>query len=333
MQSKSVYVCPQTKDSLFEMENGLARHDGIFYPFFRGKNNIPIPNFLVATSLGEAGKQSLDMYNQKISPDIYRNFLDWLFLTFNEDEASFRQKLIQRLKLQKGSKVLITGCGLGDDVLPIVELVGDDGEVYAQDLAAEMVIAASNSTLSDSLHSKNIHLSICNAESLPFSDNFFDGAFHFGGINLFDDVRLSISEMNRVVKPGGIVCFGDEGVGPWLRDTEYGRLAITNNPLWAAIAPVDKLPRTVTDVELSWVLGNCFYVISFRVSENGPLMDIDVPHKGRRGGTIRTRSYGQLEGVTEDTKKFVLDDAAAKGISVHDWLEQTIQERRRKAAK
>jgi hypothetical protein len=37
------------------------------------------------------------------------------------------------------------------------------------------------------------------------------------------------------------------------------------------------------DVHLSWILGNCFYIIDFEVSDNGPIMDIDVPHKGRRG--------------------------------------------------
>jgi SAM-dependent methyltransferase len=328
-----MYVCPQTQEKLYEVENGLASHDGVFYPFFRGKNNIPIPNFLAPARLGEVGQQSLDMYNQKVSPGIYRNFLDWLFLTFNENELTFRQKLIEKLKLQRGAKVLVTGCGLGDDILPIAAAVGSDGEIYAQDIAAEMVIAASDSIMPDPQYSKNIHLSVCDAQNLPFADNFFDAAFHFGGINLFDDIRLAIREMDRVVKPGGRVCFGDEGIGPWLRDTEYGRMAITNNPLWAATAPIDALPRNAIDVELSWVLGNCFYVIGFQVSENGPLINIDVSHKGRRGGTMRTRFYGQLEGVTEDSKNFVINEAAEKGISIHDWLEQVIQERRGKSIK
>jgi hypothetical protein len=60
-------------------------------------------------------------------------------------------------------------------------------------------------------------------------------------------------------------------------------------------------------------------------------MNIDVPNKGRRGGSMRTRYFGQLEGVTEEIKKFVLDDAAKKGISVHDWLEQAIKEKQRQS--
>lgn len=47
---------------------------------------------------------------------------------------------------------------------------------------------------------------------------------------------------------------------------------------------------------------------------------------------MRTRYFGQLEGVTDASKTFVLQDAAQRGISVHDWLEQVIQEKQRKQA-
>jgi ubiquinone/menaquinone biosynthesis C-methylase UbiE len=326
---KSIYVCPKTKEPLIENDKGLSRNDGVFYPFIQGNNNISIPNFLTAYEHGEAAKQSLAMYDQKASVDIYRNFLDWLFQTFNEDERSFRANLIGKLKLRRGSRVLITGCGLGDDILPIINAIGYDGEVYANDLAAEMVIAASNYTISEQINSKNIYFSVCDAKLLPFPDNFFDGAFHFGGINLFDDIKLSIGEMERVVKPGSRVVFGDEGVGPWLKGVEYGCIAINNNSLWASNAPIELLPRNSMDVHLSWVLGNCFYVIDFEVSDVGPYMNIDILNKGRRGGSMRTRYFGQLEGVTEETKKFVVEDATRKGISVHDWLEQMIKEKQK----
>ena len=93
--------------------------------------------------------------------------------------------------------------------------------------------------------------------------------------------------------------FGDEGVAPWLLDTEFGRVAVANNPLWSARPPIHLLPSYAVNVEISWILGNCFYLISFEVSKNGPYMDLDVPHKGSRGGTMMTRYYGKLEGVSE----------------------------------
>jgi hypothetical protein len=57
---------------------------------------------------------------------------------------------------------------------------------------------------------------------------------------------------------------------------------------------------------------------------------MDVMHTGRRGGSMRTRYFGQLEGVTEESKAFVLEDAQRKGISVHDWLEQVIGEKQQR---
>ncbi len=284
----STYVCPATRQPLFETDAGLERSDGRRYPFVTGCNDVRIPDFVESNKLGEAGKQSLEMYNQAASVQIYKNFLGWLFETFNEDQASFRKGLLERAGIKPGDRVLVTGCGLGDDIPPLLEVMRSQGEVYAQDLSAEMVLGASCEVM-PSHADATIKLSISNASQLPFADRFFDAAYHFGGINLFDDIKLAIHEMERVVKIGGRVVFGDEGVAPWLRQTAYGRMAINNNKLWQSESPIALLPEKVVDVELSWVLGNCFYVISFEVSDSGPYMNPDVPHKGPRGGSMRTR--------------------------------------------
>jgi hypothetical protein len=53
-------------------------------------------------------------------------------------------------------------------------------------------------------------------------------------------------------------------------------------------------------------------------------MNIDITHKGIRGGTARTRYFGKLEGVTEETRKKVIIEAERRSISVHDLLEEII---------
>jgi len=314
MTSK-MYVCPKTKAPLTETLEGLVRDRNVIFPYL--KNSIP--NFLVEQSVGSGSKTSLDMYNQDTSVTIYRNFLDWLFETFNQDETLFRKSILDKLQLEKGAKVLVTGSGLGEDLPYILEKIGSTGQLFAQDLAAAMVITAQSN-----LKAENVFFSVGNAQELPFADCYFDRVFHFGGINLFDDVGKSILEMNRVTATGGRVVFGDEGMAPWLKNTEIGRMIACNNPLWDTAAPLALLPKTCVDVHLSWVLGNCFYLIDFEVSNQGPAMNIDVHHQGRRGGSMRTRFYGQLEGVTPETKKKVIEAAAKSGLSVHDWLEKTI---------
>ena len=73
----------------------------------------------------------------------------------------------------------ITGCGLGCDIQPVLDKVGPLGEVYAQDLAPEMVLYTAK-TLQQLSALDNVFLSISDAQLLPFKDRFFDGVFHFG---------------------------------------------------------------------------------------------------------------------------------------------------------
>src|SRR5436190_24389933 len=108
----SNYVCPRTRLPLSEDAHGLIRADGARYAFLPGWNGIAIPDFLNLDEIGNAGKQSLDMYDKATSVARYRNFLGWLFETFDQDESQFRKSLIRHLKLKAGAKILITGCGL-----------------------------------------------------------------------------------------------------------------------------------------------------------------------------------------------------------------------------
>ena len=323
----SMYVCPKTKKPLFVNARGdeLVSEDGVSYPLIPFGSGIP--SFLSEYALGDSQKINLDIYNQVFSVERYRNELDWLYTTFGEDEVLFRRRNLEKLKILPGQRILVTGCGLGSDIHPIAEAVGAEGSVYAQDLAPEMVLASARSAESFSRDTGNVHFSISDAQNLPFADGFFDGVFHFGGINLFDDIRMSIHEMARVTAPGGRVVFGDESVAPWLRDSDYGRAAICNNSLWKVETPISLLPETATDVNLTWVFGNCFYLISFQVSTNKPYMNMDVPHKGQRGGSMRTRYFGQLEGVSAVSKRYVIEDAQRQQISIFQWLEDAIQEK------
>lgn len=322
-----MYVCPKSKKPLFvnAKTEELVSEQGVAYPLI--PIGMGIPNFLSAYALEGSQKINLEIYNQSFSVERYRNELDWLYATFGEDESSFRRRNLEKLNIMPGQRILVTGCGLGSDIRPIAEAVGAEGSVYAQDLAPEMVLASARSIESFSRDIGNIHFSISDAQNLPFADGFFDGVFHFGGINLFDDIRKSIHEMARVTKVGGRVVFGDESVAPWLRDSDYGLAAICNNSLWKVATPIGLLPESAIDVSLTWVFGNCFYLISFLVSDVGPYMNMDVPHIGPRGGSMKTRYYGQLEGVSASSKRYVIEDAKRRQISIFQWLEEAIQEK------
>ena len=296
---------------------GLVNDKGTVYKFV--DSNPRVIDFIEPMIANECDNANLEMYNSQNSTEIYRNFLNWLFETFGEDEKDFRGKSLERLKLSRGMKVLVTGCGLGNDLPLILNSVGVEGEIHAQDISKLMVICASKSC-----DRENICFSISNALSLPYVSRYFDAVYHFGGINLFGDTRKAIAEMERVCKIGGRVLFGDEGIAPHLRGTLYADIAINNNPLWAIEPPMNLLPHNATNVELAYVLGNCFYLIAFSPSIGLPQMNIDVEHKGARGGTARTRYFGKLEGVRERTKEKLIKKAKERGISIHSLLEESI---------
>jgi SAM-dependent methyltransferase len=322
------YVCPVTHEPLTFTADGWRRPDGRTYPrlatpIVRGS---PIPDFSTLHEVGEGSRASLQMYATGESEAVYQNFLDWMFATFRTTDAEFRAVMAGKLRPIRGGKVLITGCGLGDDILAILDVLGPDGVVCAQDLSPAMVAGAWR-RLSEKAPDRldRVFFSVCDATRLPFPDGAFDAAYHFGGLNLFDDPAAGIAEMRRVVRQGGRVLISDEGVAPWLKDTSYGRMVVTNNALWAHDPPLERLPLGICDLNLSWVLGDCFWVIEFTVSEGFPDIDPHVPHKGRRGGSMWIRHTGQLEPVTPETRAEVIEAAARAGVSVHDWLERAVR--------
>ena len=82
--------------------------------------------------------------------------------------------------------------------------------------------------------------------------------------------------MARVVKPGGKVVAGDEGLGPWLAGTEYAALLDRFGGLFKGEAPLKELPVQAEDVRVQWLLGHAYYVIDFRVGRAGPKANLDV---------------------------------------------------------
>ena len=219
----------------------------------------------------------------------YDSGLEWMWRAFASDENAVRAAMIDLLELGSGSLAIETGCGTGQDSVRIVERIGPDGMLFAQDLSRGMLDVASRRL--EPLR-ENVELLQTNAAYLPFEDDTFDAAYHFGGINTFGERRRAIAEMARVVRPGGKVVFGDEGIAPWLRRRLIGRILVNANPLYAYRAPLHELPETALEPRIQWIIGNAFYVIDFRVGEAPPSVALDLPIPGK-GDTLRSRYYGR----------------------------------------
>ncbi|OQW91997.1 MAG: hypothetical protein BWK78_03010 [Thiotrichaceae bacterium IS1] len=313
------YCCPETECdhvALLKDVTGLRCPNGHFFLYVPG-TEIP-----VFTSESE----NVNEYTSENAAEIHDNSLRWLFDTFGTDEHSFRKTLIAKLDLRKGMKILVTGVGAGNDLPYLVESMAGEGVIFAQDISKQMLLAGAERTRAK-LHDCGVEFffSVSDATHLPFPDNVFDAAYHFGGLNLFPDIQKGIAEMNRVVKPDGKIVVGDEGVAPWLKQTEYGQMLIKNNPLCAYDAPLSLLPESAKSVKLSWELDYYFYVIEFIVADSGPKINIDIPHVGKRGGSIRTRYFGQLEGIDPELRDKIYAEAEKQGISRVEYLESLLK--------
>lgn len=313
------YCCPApgcSREALVEEGAGLRCSRGHVYSYAPG-SKVPV---FASESAGA------NEYAIQDAAQIHDNALRWVFNTFSIDEEGLRSRLIARLGLKKNQTILITGAGAGNDLPYLAKAMGGAGAIYAQDIAVEMLMAGIERFGRDVEKAGiPVHFSASDATNLPFADHVFDAAYHFGGINLFPDVKAGITEMNRVVKPGGKVVISDEGLAPWLKTSEYGRMLISNNGLYSMDIPLALLPETARDVKLSWEVGNCFYVIEFTVSDQPLPLDIDVAHVGKRGGSIRKRHYGKLEGVDPDLRDRVYAEAERQGVSRVEFLERLLR--------
>jgi ubiquinone/menaquinone biosynthesis C-methylase UbiE len=221
----------------------------------------------------------------------YDDGLDWLWKAFAVDEGSVRSEMVGLLELAPGAAVLEVGAGTGRDSGLILERIAPGGTLVAQDLSGGMLRVA-RAKLAQS--ADQIAFVVSNAAYLPFLDGAFDAAYHFGALNTFGDIRRSLSEITRVVRPGGKVVIGDEGVAPWLQRKRYGRVLRAANPLYRHRPPLESFPENALDLRLRWLIGNAFYLIDYTVGEGPPFVDLDLPIPGR-GDTLRSRYDARLQ--------------------------------------
>jgi SAM-dependent methyltransferase len=110
-------------------------------------------------------------------------------------------------RLVPGDRVVDLGSGAGFDAFLAAQQVGPSGQVIGVDMTAEM-LDKSTATAAE-LRLEHVEFREGLAEALPVDDGWADVVISNGVINLCADKRAVLSEIRRVLKPGGWLQFAD----------------------------------------------------------------------------------------------------------------------------
>jgi ubiquinone/menaquinone biosynthesis C-methylase UbiE len=124
----------------------------------------------------------------------YADFLAWIQRT-----EPYAFEIVERHDWA-GKKVLDVGCGQGT-LLNYLPRFG--ATMFGLDMSpVSLRRAAVGATALG--YSNNVHLSVADAESLPFPNAYFDAVISFGVLHHTPDTRAGVNELWRVLKPGGL---------------------------------------------------------------------------------------------------------------------------------
>jgi demethylmenaquinone methyltransferase / 2-methoxy-6-polyprenyl-1,4-benzoquinol methylase len=118
----------------------------------------------------------------------------------------WRRRAVDLAEVPSGGKALDVATGTGDLALELAARVGPEGEVLGTDFSHRMLeLARSKAAAQESPLTGRVRFEPANAMDLPYPDDQFDVATVGFGARNFASLERGLSEMARVVKPGGRV--------------------------------------------------------------------------------------------------------------------------------
>ena len=121
--------------------------------------------------------------------------------------TQFGERLVERMTLARGARVLDIATGKGAVLLPAARRVGSKGQVIGIDLSGEILKEAKRVVRAEGL--TNVELRKMDAEHLEFPDHTFDFVTCAFALFLFPDMEAALREMFRVCKPDGYVAMSN----------------------------------------------------------------------------------------------------------------------------
>jgi ubiquinone/menaquinone biosynthesis C-methylase UbiE len=117
-----------------------------------------------------------------------------------------RKNILEAVGIKPGFHVLDYGCGPGSYIVPLAKLVGESGKIYALDIHPLAMRKVKDIASKKQLTNVETILSDCQT-GLP--DNALDAVLLYDAFHHLSAPEAVLKELNRVLKPTGILSFGD----------------------------------------------------------------------------------------------------------------------------
>ncbi|MBZ5660231.1 MAG: methyltransferase domain-containing protein [Acidobacteriia bacterium] len=123
-----------------------------------------------------------------------------LEVTYRAPEvAAQRRILLETIAGRAGERALDIGCGPGFVTEELAHAVGPSGEVHAMDNSESSV----EMTRQRCAELGNVQVQVAEVTKLPYPDNYFDLAVSTQVYEFVLDIQTALSELHRVLSPGG----------------------------------------------------------------------------------------------------------------------------------
>ena len=121
-------------------------------------------------------------------------------LSLNIDKR-WRKKAVRELADEsRPMKVLDVACGTGDFTIEIAKKVAKGSEVVGVDISEGMIAVGKEKIAKNNI---NAAMVVADCEALPYDEGTFDRISVGFGVRNFEHLELGLSEMYRVLTPGG----------------------------------------------------------------------------------------------------------------------------------
>jgi demethylmenaquinone methyltransferase/2-methoxy-6-polyprenyl-1,4-benzoquinol methylase len=115
----------------------------------------------------------------------------------------WKQYAIDIANVKKGDAILDLASGTGDLIKLYHKKIGNSGRIVSSDINEAMLDEGKRNLMNSGV--LGIEFVQANAEKLPFEDNSFDLVSIAFGLRNVTDKDKALSEMCRVLKPGGVL--------------------------------------------------------------------------------------------------------------------------------